>query len=94
MLIDNSCLLLMENRYLRLKATINMLTFQNNFKNISSGFSATEFREISLNGNVYDISVNYNSIDKSDISNIYKYYMTKNDIKLCLAFINKCLLYY
>ena len=71
----------MENKYLRLKPTINMLTFQNNFKNISDGFSATDSREISLNGNVYDYSVNYNSIGKSDILHIHKYLMTKNDIK-------------
>ena len=71
----------MENKYLRLKPTINMLTFQNNFKNISDGFSATDSREISLNRNVYDYSVNYNSIDKSDILHIHKYLMTKNDIK-------------
>ena len=37
-------------------------------------------REVSLNGNVYDFSVDYNSIDKSDILNIHKYLMIKNDI--------------
>ena len=40
-----------------------------------------ESREVFLNGNVYDFSVDWNSIDKSDISNIYKYLMNKNDIK-------------
>ena len=40
-----------------------------------------ESREVFLNGNVYDFSVDFNSIDKSDISNIYKYLMNKNDIK-------------
>ena len=39
-------------------------------RSISNGFSATESREVSLNGNVYDFSVDYNSIDKSDILNI------------------------
>ena len=52
---------------------------------ISDGFSATESREVSLNGNVYGFSVDYNSIDKSDILNIYKYSMTKNNVKQCLA---------
>ena len=33
--------------------------------NISNGFSATESREASLNGNVYDFSVDYTAIDKS-----------------------------
>ena len=57
---------------------------------IYNGFSATESREVSLN--VYDFSVN--SIDKSDILNILKYLMTKNNIKECSAILNKCLLYY
>ena len=40
-------------------------------------------REVSLNGNVYDFSVDYNSIDKSDILSIHKYLMPKNIIKKC-----------
>ena len=53
---------------------------------ISNGFSAIESREVSLNGNMYDFSVNYNSIDKSGILNIHKYLMNKNNIKNYLAF--------
>ena len=49
--------------------------------NISNEFSNTESREVSLNGNVYDFSVDFNSIDKSNILNIYKYLMTENNIK-------------
>ena len=37
--------------------------------------------KVSLNENVYDFSVDYNSIDKCDILNIHKYLMTKNNIK-------------
>ena len=37
----------------------------------SNEFGNTESRKVSLNGNVYDFSVNYNSIDKSDILNIH-----------------------
>ena len=48
---------------------------------ISNEFSNTESREASLNGNVYDFSVDFNSIDKSNILNIYKYLMTENNIK-------------
>ena len=48
---------------------------------ISNGFSASESREVSLNGNVYDFSIACNSIDKSDILTIQKYLMTKNNIK-------------
>ena len=42
------------------------------FESISNGFSATEPREVSLIGNVYGFSLDYNSIDKYDI-NIHKY---------------------
>ena len=48
---------------------------------ISNGFSAAKSRAASLNGNAYDFSVDYNSIDKSDILNIHKYLMNKNDVK-------------
>ena len=44
---------------------------------IFNGFTATESRELSLNGHVCGLLVNYNSIDKSDILNIHKYLMTK-----------------
>ena len=47
----------------------------------SNGFSATESREVSLNKNVYDFSVDHNSIYKSDILNIHKYLMIKSNIK-------------
>ena len=48
---------------------------------ISNGFSATESREVSLNENVYDFSVDYNCIDKSDILNMHNYLMKKNNTK-------------
>ena len=46
------------------------------------------------NGNVHDFPVNYNSYDKSDIFKIYKYLMNTNNMKQCLALLNKRLLYY
>ena len=51
------------------------------FGSISNGFNATESKEVSLNGNVHDFSVDYNSIDKSDMLRTHKYLMTKNNIK-------------
>ena len=48
-------------------------------ESISNGFSATESKEVSLNGNVYDFSVDYNSIDKYDIFKIDKYFMNNNN---------------
>ena len=48
---------------------------------ISTGFGATDSREGSLNGSACDVSVDYNYIGKSDILNIHKHFMTKNNIK-------------
>ena len=48
---------------------------------ISNGFGAIGYREVSLKGNVYEFSVNYNTVDKSDIVNIHNYLMVKNNIK-------------
>ena len=48
---------------------------------ISNGFGVLDSREVSLNGNAYAFSGDYNSIDKSDILNIQKYLMTNNNIK-------------
>ena len=81
MLIIVICLL-MEKKSLNLKPAIKMLTSNSFFLgSISNGFSATESRKVSLNQNVYNFSLDYNSIDKSDILNIHKYLMTKINIK-------------
>ena len=37
--------------------------------------------DVSSKENVYDFSVDYSSIGNSDILNIHKYLMTKNNIK-------------
>ena len=50
---------------------------------MSNRFSATELGGASLNGNIFDFSIDYNSIDKSDLLNTHKYLMTKNNIKQC-----------
>ena len=73
----------MGNKSINLKLVIKMLSFQLQFclGSISNGFRVLEPREVSLNWNAYDFSVDYNSIDKSNILNIYKYLMTKNKIQ-------------
>ena len=48
---------------------------------ISNKFDIVECREVSFKGIVYNFSVDYNAIDNSDISNIHKYLIVKNDIK-------------
>ena len=80
---DNSYLFVIGKEIFRFKANNKIVNFPTQFcfGSISNGFSATESREVSLNGNVYDFSVDYNSIDKSDILNLHKYLMTKNSMK-------------
>ena len=48
---------------------------------MSNAFGVIESREVYLKGNVFNFSVDYNAIDKSDILNIHKYLMVKNNIK-------------
>ena len=75
--------LLMEKNVFKLKAYNKNINFPSQFclGSISNEFSATESREVSLDGNMHDFSVDYDSIDKSDILNIHKYFMIKNNIK-------------
>ena len=79
----NSYLFVNEKEIFKFKADNKNVNFPTQFclESISYGFGAAESREVSLNGNVYGFSVDYNSIDKSDILNIHKYLMTKNNIK-------------
>ena len=93
---DNSYLFFNGKEIFKFKPDNKNVNFPVQFclASISNGFSATESREVSLNRNVYDFSVDYNSIDKSNILNIHKYLMNNNIIKQCLALLNKCLLYY
>ena len=44
---------------------------------ICNWYGATDSREVSLKGNVYDFSVDYNPMNKSDILNILKYSVFK-----------------
>ena len=93
---DNSYFLDNRKEIFKFKAYNKNVNFPTQFcpGSISNRFSATESKEVSLNGNVYHVSVQYNSIDKSDILNIHKCLMTQNNIKQCSALLNKCLLYY
>ena len=81
---DNNYLFVNGKEIFKFKADNKNVNFPTRFclGSISGEFSATA-RKVSLNGNVYDFSVNYNSIDKSDIFNIYKHLMTENNIKWC-----------
>ena len=49
--------------------------------NISKKFSVDNMKKTGLNGYIYDFSVDYNTIDTSNIIDIHKYLMKKHDIK-------------
>ena len=65
------------------KADNKSVNFQTQFclGSISNGFGAFDSRESSIGENVYDFSVDYNAIDKSDILKIHKCLMSKNKRK-------------
>ena len=48
--------------------------------NFPKDFSADNMKKTGLNGNVYDLSVDYDAIVFDDILNIHKYLMKKNNI--------------
>ena len=80
---DNSYLFVNGIEIFKFKAGNKNVNFPTQFflGSISNGFSNTVSRKVSLNGNVYDVSVDYDSIGKYDILNIHKYLMTKNNLK-------------
>ena len=94
--VDNSYFFVNGKGILKIIGDNKIVNFPTQFflGSISNGVSAIVSREVSLNRNVYDFSVDYNSIDNTDILNIHKFLMNKNNIKQCLALLNKCLLFY
>ena len=81
--VDNSYLVVNGKEIFKFKANNKNINFPFQFccGSIYNVFSAHESREVSLNGNAYDFSVDYNFVDKSNILNIHKHLMTKNNIK-------------
>ena len=55
--------------------------------NISKDFTIDNMKKSGLNGYVYDFSVDYNTIDVSDIIHIYKYLMGATQYKTIVALI-------
>ena len=72
---DSSYLFVNGKEIFKFKANNKNLNFSPQFclGSISNDFGASEPRQVSLNGNVYNFLVNYNSIDKSDVLNFRKY---------------------
>ena len=67
---DNSYFFVNGIEIFNFKANDKNVNFLTQFclGSISNVFGATESREVSLNGNLYDFSFDYNAIDKSDTS--------------------------
>ena len=80
---DNSYLLVNGKEIFKFKADNEYVNFPTQFclRSISNAFSATESKEVSLNANVDDFSIEYNSVDKCEMLSIRKYLKTKNNIK-------------
>ena len=80
---DNSYLFINRKEIVKFKADNKNVNFPALFclGIIPDGFSATECREVFLNGNVHHFSVGHSSIDKSNILNIHKYLTIKNNLK-------------
>ena len=76
----------------KFKANDKNVNFPNHFC-LGSIFIKLEAKEVSLKGNAYDFSVDYDAIDKSNILNIRKYLVLKNNIKQCAGLLKTCLLY-
>ena len=70
---NNSYLFVNGKEIFKFKADNKNINIPTQFylETISNGFGATESRVVSLKGNVYDFSVDYNAIDKPDILKIH-----------------------
>ena len=71
---DNSYLFVNGKYSFMFKANNGSVNSSTRFflESISDGFGTTEFREVSLWGNVYDFLVHSNAVDKSDILDVHK----------------------
>ena len=56
---------------------------------ISGKLQHVKSEELIFKGNVYDFSDNYKTIDKSDLLNIFKYLIVKNNKKMVFRLIKK-----
>ena len=78
---DDSYLYVNKTKICKFK-TINDISWYNFcLRNISKDFTRDEASKISLNGTIYDFSVDNSLIKKEDILDIHQYLMIKNNIK-------------
>ena len=77
---DNSDLFFNGKGSISSKQIIKLSTFQISFV-LEAYLITVKAEEVSLKGNVYDFSLDYDAIDKSDILNTHKFLMVKINIK-------------
>ena len=79
---DNSYLFVNGKEICEFKTSNKNANFPSQFflGSMSNKFDYIDSEEVSLKGNVYDFLVDYDAIDKSNISNIHKYIMIKSSI--------------
>ena len=79
---DNSYLFVNGKEIYKFKASNKNNNFPSQFclGRISSEFDSDNLKEVSFKGNVYDFSVDYSAIHKSNILIIHKYLIIKNSI--------------
>ena len=79
---DKSYLFVNRKKIYKFKANSKNFNFPSQFRlgSISNKFGSNDIKQVSFKGIVYDFSVDYNAIDKSDIFSIRKYLMVKNNI--------------
>ena len=77
---NNSYSLISGKKIYKFKTSNKNVHFHSQFSNgsICNKFDNVESKEVSLNRNVFDFSVDYNAIDKCNILNIHKHLMIKN----------------
>ena len=80
---DNSYLFVNGKEIYKFKASnknVNIVT-QFCLQRITNKFNHVDAEEIYLKGNIYDFSIGCNAIHKSDILDIHKYVILKNNMK-------------
>ena len=85
-----------KKKSISLKLITKMSTFFLNFvwKIYLKVLAISNLNKYLLKKNLYDFSVVYEIIVKSDVLNIHKYLMVKNNTKYCLDLLRKCFLHY
>ena len=79
----NSYLFVNGTEIIKFKAKDSELTpYQLRLGNVSKDWSVDNMKKTGFNGYIYDFSVDYDAISVSDILDILKYLMKKNEIIL------------